>query len=151
MEPANTQRTAGPSAGLAPAPRAVIKQFEFLPVWNGLSRHQGTIYRWEIFSGDERIGVYIGKTDQKKPKRRVRRYRWRVDCLQRGEPYSDAEPDGYRKVHRALEAALHHGHRIVLTALSAAQPGLSLDELESRFIREHDSYGPAPHQLNEKP
>jgi hypothetical protein len=69
--------------------------------------------------------------------------------IQRGEPYSKNNPNGYRKVHRALEAALHAGHRIVLTYLSSRQLGLTLKQLETRYIVEHDSYGPAPHQLNE--
>lgn len=32
---------------------------------------------------------------------------------------------------------------------AAINPGLMLKQLETRYILEHDSYGPAPHQLND--
>ena len=116
-----------------------------------MSRHQGTIYRWEIFSGDERIGVYIGKTDQKSQSAACAGIAggWTAysaeSRTQTPSPMDTERCIGRWRPHYIM------GIESFLTALSAAQPGLSLDELESRFIREHDSYGPAPHQLNEKP
>ncbi|MGZ2499378.1 hypothetical protein ACUXPM_005739, partial [Ralstonia sp. 151470066-2] len=54
----------------------------------------------------------------------------------------------YRKVHDALANAVRVGQRIVLTYLQNPADGESLDELERRLIREHDSFGPLAHQLN---
>ncbi|WP_459190547.1 hypothetical protein [Ralstonia pseudosolanacearum] len=140
-----------PSASLPPIPRNVIKEFDFKVVMSGLERQQNIIYRWEIFDGLKRVGVYIGLTGQEDHDERIRRYGRRVMGIQRGLPYSPEAPGGYRKVHWALEAALHSERRIVLTLLSGLQPGMTLLQLESQYIREHDSFGPAPHQLNERP
>lgn len=136
---------------LPPTPRNVIKEFDFKVVVNGLEGQQNIIYRWEIFDGLERVGVYIGLTGREDPGARINRYRRRVMGIQQGLPYSRTDPGGYRKVHWALEAALHSECRIVLTLLSGLQPGMTLLQLESQYIREHDSFGPAPHQLNERP
>lgn len=137
------------SAALRPMARESIKDFVFEPSKSELTDTKGLIYRWEIYDGDTCVGVYIGLTHSENSEERISRYRARVMGLQRGEPYSKKNPGGYRKVHRALEAGLHAGHRIVLTHLSGHQPGLTLKRLETQYILEHDSYGPAQHQLNE--
>lgn len=133
----HVQSNSPKSTALRAPARDGIKDFVFERVVNGLTGMNGLIYRWEIFDGDARVGVYIGLTDIEDSGKRISRYRANVMGIQRGEPYSRKNPDGYRKVHRALEAALHTGHRIVLTNRSGHHPGF-----------EHDSYGPAP-QLNE--
>lgn len=109
-------------------------------------------YRWEIFTvGGERAGVYIGIAGRKGPPvgySRIRRYWTNVENLLAGRPYASNPGRPYRKVHDALANAVRVGQRIVLTYLQNPADGESLDELERRLIREHDSFGPLAHQLN---
>lgn len=149
--PRTTERSRRLVLGQAPAPRAVVKQLKYDSDWNRLAGKKGVIYRWEIFAGNERVGVYIGLTEKQTPEARIGKYVYRVEALQLGSPYLPTKPDGYRKIHRALVEAMHQGHRVVLTLISSIQPGMSLAELESALIRQHDSFGPGAHQLNERP
>ncbi|UGS91496.1 hypothetical protein KOL96_10290 [Ralstonia wenshanensis] len=109
-------------------------------------------YRWEIFTADgERGGVFIGIAGRKGPPvgySRTRRYWTNVENLLAGKPYASNPGRPYRKVHNALADAVRAGQRIVLTYLQNPAEGESLDELERRLIREHDSFGPLAHQLN---
>jgi hypothetical protein len=119
---------------------------------DGVDISQSLIYRWQIFdAAGELTGVYIGLARVSQGEVRFKRYRRRVKNMQLGLPYSTNPGADYRKVHYALTAAALSGARIVFTYLCNCPPGESLAALESRLIAEHDSFGPAAHQLNEHP
>ncbi|NOV24743.1 hypothetical protein E5S69_14630 [Cupriavidus necator] len=121
---------------------------------NGVDLSKPLVYRWQIFHADDGpVSNYIGLVyvhPKRTVRKRIAKYESRVRGLQQGKPYSPENPEGYRKVHRALFAAVNAGDRIVLTFLCNNSPEESLSYLESKHIGEHDSCGPLPHQLNER-
>jgi len=121
-------------------------------VSNGVDGARPLIYRWQIFGPDgELSGVYVGQAGEGQAPTRMARYRSRVLGIQQGRPYSATDPDrDYRRIHHALADAVSHGHRIVLTWLDNCTPDGDLKALETRFILEQGSYGPLPHQLNDR-
>lgn len=130
----------------------VSKSFVPEIVSNEVDATQPLIYRWQIFDSDGHVvGVYIGLAGKDRAQSRMARYRSRVLGIQQGRPYSttDATKD-YRRIHRALAAAVDLGHRIVLTYLCNCAADEDLKTLETQLIHEHSSYGSLPHQLNDR-
>jgi hypothetical protein len=116
---------------------------------NGRDQTRPLIYRWEIFDASGvLIGCYIGKA-KGGAGRPLKRYKRNVARLIAGKPYWPSKPDGYRRVHRALAAATIAGQRIVLSLLANVPEGENINLWERHQIREHDSSGPEPHQLND--
>ncbi|WP_159837202.1 hypothetical protein [Burkholderia sp. 8Y] len=133
-------------------PLGTLRTFDPEVVADGVDISRELIYRWQIFDDSNAlVGVYIGLARASQGPVRFNRYRNRVRGIQLGLPYSANPNRDYRKVHYALANALEVGARIVFTYLCNCGPDESLAALESRLIAEHDSYGPAAHQLNEKP
>jgi hypothetical protein len=133
-------------------PVGTLRTFDPEVVADGVDISRELIYRWQIFDGSNAlVGVYIGLARASQGPVRFNRCRNRVRGIQLGLPYSANPNRDYRKVHYALANALEVGARIVFTYLCNSGPDESLAALESRLIAEHDSYGPAAHQLNERP
>ncbi|MFM0324864.1 hypothetical protein [Caballeronia glebae] len=133
-------------------PVGTLRTFDPEIILDGVDISRELIYRWQIFDGSNAlVGVYIGLARASQGPVRFNRYRNRVRGIQLGLPYSANPNRDYRKVHYALANALEAEAHIVFTYLCNCGPDESLTALESQLIAEHDSYGPAAHQLNEKP
>jgi hypothetical protein len=75
------------------------------------------IYEWRI----EGVGCYIGKyTKIDRPKSHYAR---KVGHLLAGRPYRPADPNGFRRIHRALAEAVTAERRITLSILENVEPG----------------------------
>lgn len=106
------------------------------------------IYMWEIRdSAGALVGRYVGKarTGADRP---LKHYRRNVANLLAGKPYRKSKPDGYRRVHRALAEAEAKGLQITLRFLCNVGKDEDINEIEQRHIREQDSRGVEPWQLN---
>ncbi len=115
---------------------------------NGTDPLRPLIYMWEIHDGDRLIGRYIGKSKNGST-RPVFEYRNNVRKLRAGLPYRKSNPNGYRRVHRAMAAALERGFRLSLTFLCNVPDGESVKLWERRYIHLHDSSGRDGHCLND--
>ena len=62
--------------------------------------------------------------------------------------YRKGNPQGYRRIHLALAAGLRDGHEAVLTLLCNVRNDESINAAERRWIKEKNSEGTEPWQLN---
>ena len=106
------------------------------------------IYMWEIHDKDGKLlGRYVGKA-KSGAKRPLTHYSRNVANILARKPYRKANPDGYRRIHRALADAQCHGNSITLQFLCNVLPGETIDEVEQRHIRDQNSRGEELWQLN---
>jgi hypothetical protein len=106
------------------------------------------IYMWEIHGNAiELIGRYIGKAKSGATRPRTHYYRNVINILA-GKPYRKGNPDGYRRIHKALADAHRSGNTITLTFLCNMQPEENINEVEQRYIAAYGRQGCEPWQLN---
>jgi hypothetical protein len=87
------------------------------------------IYEWRI----EGTGVYIGKyTWISRP---TKEYAKNVLRILNGLPYRPKNPNGFRRIHRALVQAHREGRKITLTILENVEPS-NLNQREHELIAE---------------
>jgi len=109
---------------------------------------QPLIYMWEIKNRDGvLVGCYVGKA-KNGAKRPRTHYSRNVANILAGSAYRKGKPSGYRRIHLALAEAERLGHSITLQFLCNVMPGEDIDEVEQGKIRERNSRGPKPWQLN---
>lgn len=89
--------------------------------------HGAGIYLWQV--GDE---SYVGKASRLS--RRLHQYLRNVDRIETGRPYRRANPDGFRRIHRALHAAKAGNARVMLTILESCERGPCLLDRERHWI-----------------
>jgi hypothetical protein len=104
----------------------------------GVDLKSPLIYMWEIRDHrGEVIGRYVGKA--KGGDRRPRRhYKRNVDKLLQGLPYRRGNPDGYRRVHRALADATRAAHNIVVTYVRNVACHENIDTVEQHYINHYN-------------
>lgn len=117
------------------------------PNLNGTDPQLPLIYMWEIHDGVRLVGRYIGKC-KNGSKRPNYEYKNNVRKLRAGLPYRKGNPAGYRRIHRAMAAALDKGFRLSLTYLCNVPDGENIDTWEERYIQLHGSRGHEEHCLN---
>lgn len=106
------------------------------------------IYMWEIRDGAGiLVGRYVGKA-KAGANRPLKDYRRNVANILLGKPYRKSKPTGYRRVHRALAEAESKGFQVTLRFLCNVGRDEDINEVEQRLIREQNSRGPEPWQLN---
>jgi hypothetical protein len=101
-------------------------------VAEGVSEQKPGIYEWTI----EDVGCYIGKyTKIDRPKNHYSR---KVGHMLAGRPYRPADPNGFRRIHRALAEAVTAERLITLCILENVEPGrLHAREQELIAARRH--------------
>jgi hypothetical protein len=125
--------TEAPPSDLTPR---MAMWFKFVKL-DGVSLQKPGLYEWSI----EGIGVYIGKYSRSR--RPLKEYGRNVQKLIEGRPYRHSNPDGFRRIHRALEEARRRGNRITLTILENVTPS-ELHRREQELIRERGSLNEPP-------
>lgn len=115
----------------------------------GVDQSRPLIYMWEIWARDGTLlGRYVGKASGGS-RRPLSHYKRNVMNILDGRPYRKGKPDGYRRVHRMLAGAMSSGHRVRLSLLTNVAPDESINEVERSLIKEHNSSGSEPWQLND--
>ncbi|WP_199711893.1 hypothetical protein [Alginatibacterium sediminis] len=125
-----------------------MRYMEFQTLNNKVNEGKALIYMWEIHGEDGALtGCYVGKAKggSKRPKRHYKR---NVRRLLQNQPYRKSNPEGYRKVHRALTEATRCGHRITLSFLCNISESENINDIEQQLIKEHDCQGNESWQLN---
>ena len=84
-------------------------QFEF--DCNGVDGSRPLLYLWDVGGR-----LYIGKASRGS-KRSLKHYARNVSRLLAGQPYRRGKPNGFRKVHLAMQAAVLQSQRIRLVLL----------------------------------
>jgi hypothetical protein len=109
------------------------------------------IYMWEIkeVSDGSVIGRYVGKSS-KGASRPLTHYARNVANLLAGKPYRKDNPNGFRRVHHALANAARQSSLVELHFLTNVSDHEDINEIERRYIRQHDSAGEKDWQLNDK-
>lgn len=121
-------------------------KFEILP--HQLNENESLIYMWEIHSNaGELLGRYIGKAKAGAKRPRTHYYRNVMNILA-GKAYRKGNPEGYRKIHKALADAHLSGNTITLTFLCNVPAEENINEVEQRYIKAYGSQGCEPWQLN---
>ena len=121
-------------------------RFELRP--HQLSTESALIYMREIHDlSGVLIGRYVGKA-KAGASRPLKHYRRNVANMLLGKPYRKKNPDGYRRIHRALAEAELKNHRVTLQFLRNVRPHEDIDQVEQECIRAHNSQGPEAWQLN---
>jgi hypothetical protein len=116
---------------------------------HALNEAQSLIYMWEIRAHDgSLLGRYVGKA-KAGAHRPLKHYVRNVANILSGKPYRKGNPEGFRRIHRALADAESQGHLITLNLLCNVVSGENLNEVEQQHIRLMNSFGSAPWQLNE--
>ncbi|MHB1910399.1 MAG: hypothetical protein ACYCQJ_16260 [Nitrososphaerales archaeon] len=105
--------------------KKVIVQFN-----SGVNFESPGLYEWKI----ETKGSYIGKYKSKR--RPLKEYRRNVQRLCAGKDYRKGNPNGFRKIHRALFEALNKGLHIELIILENKPWGEELNAREHELILE---------------
>lgn len=106
------------------------------------------IYMWEIRDGAGRLmGRYVGKAKDG-ANRPLKHYKRNVANILVGKPYRKSKPNGFRRIHRALAEAEAKGFQITLRFLCNIGEDEDINEVEQRHIREQNSQGAEPWQLN---
>jgi hypothetical protein len=104
---------------------------------------------WEIWAEDGTLlGRYVGKASRGS-RRPLSHYKRNVMNILNGKPYRKGKPDGYRRVHRILAEAMSSGYRVRLSLLKNVEPNESINQVERILIKEHNSAGSEPWQLND--
>jgi hypothetical protein len=116
----------------------------------GVDPSKALIYMWEIISTDQKqlIGRYVGKSSRGED-RPLTHYARNVANLLEGKPYRKEKPDGFRRIHHALAAAVIENHRVKLSFVANASEGDDLNQLERQCITDLCSSGPESWQLND--
>jgi len=104
-----------------------LNDVRVLVVLNGATLDAPGIYTWSI----EGVGVYVGKFTRKS--RPLREYNKNVRNLLTGRSYRKGNPDGFRRIHRALADALQNGNQIFLHITENCDPA-ELNERERKAI-----------------
>jgi hypothetical protein len=121
-------------------------EFKFTP--SNVNQAEALIYRWTITDGKGNVkGLYIGKA-KGGAERPLKHYRRNVNRLLAGKPYRLGNPEGFRKSHRALAAAVQAGYSIELSLVCNIAEGESIDFVERQQIVAHGCCGEAEWQLN---
>ncbi|MEK6290628.1 MAG: hypothetical protein V4793_04410 [Paraburkholderia tropica] len=109
---------------------------DFAVIRDGVDDAKPLLYQWEIHDSrtGELLAVYIGKA-ARGSRRPLRHYERNVRRLIAGMAYRKGNPDGFRRVHRALAEAVSAGNRITLTLLRNVGPDEDINEAERRAIR----------------
>ena len=115
----------------------------------GVDQSRPLIYMWEIWTNDRTLlGRYVGKASRGSG-RPLSHYKRNVMNILDGRPYRKGRPDGYRRIHRMLAEAMGKGHRVRLSLLRNVEPDESINQAERSLIKEHNSSGSEPWQLND--
>ena len=121
-------------------------RFQLLP--HELSEELPLIYMWEIHETDGTlVGRYVGKA-KAGAKRPLKHYKRNVANILLRKPYRKGNPTGYRRIHQALAEAERKGLQVTLQFLCNIQLHESINELEQKYIRIHNSAGSEEWQLN---
>ena len=88
------------------------------------------VYAWRVNGAV----VYVGKAT--KLRSRLRGYRNNVRKISDGRPYRRGEPEGFRRIHRALAEARMAGHTVVFSVIESCPPGAFLLARERHWIAE---------------
>lgn len=109
---------------------------DFLLVTNGTDEARPLLYLWEIHDAQtgELRGRYVGKALRGSGRPRSH-YARNVRRLLERLPYRRGNPEGFRKVHRALAEAVLKGDRITLTLLRNVESHEDINEAERSAIR----------------
>ena len=102
---------------------------DFHVICDRVDQAKPLLYQWEIHDTHtgQLPGGYIGKA-VRGSRRPLRHYERNVRRLLAQLPYRKGKPDGFRRVHWALAAAVEGGNRITLTLLRNIQPGGDISE-----------------------
>ena len=115
----------------------------------GVDQNRPLIYMWEIWARDGiLLGRYVGKASGGS-RRPLSHYKRNVMNILDGRPYRKGKPDGYRRVNRMLAEAMGNGHRVRLSLIRNVEPDESINQVERSLIKEHNSSGSEPWQLND--
>jgi hypothetical protein len=103
---------------------------------NGTAGTQPLLYMWEIHDAQtgELRGRYVGKA-VRGSRRPCSHYARNVRRLLARWPYRKGNPDGFRKVHRALAVAVLKGDRITLTLLRNVADDEDINDAERTTIQ----------------
>jgi hypothetical protein len=116
---------------------------------SGVDQSRPLIYMWEIWAENGTLlGRYVGKASRGS-RRPLSHYKRNVMNILDGRPYRKGKPDGYRRVHRMLAEAMSSGHRVRLSLLRNVEPHESINQVERILIKENNSSGSEPWQLND--
>lgn len=117
--------------------------------FSGVDQSRPLIYMWEIWANDGTLlGCYVGKASRGSS-RPLSHYKRNVMNILDGKPYRKGKPDGYRRVHRILAEATRSGYRVRLSLLKNVELHESINQVERILIKEHNSAGGEPWQLND--
>lgn len=126
--------------------KSKILQFDIVD--HNFDTKKPLIYMWTIHDlSDSLVGVYVGKAKHGS-KRPLKRYIANVKKMLDGKPYRKPNPDGYRRVHHALKNAMENEHMIKLHFIHNVAIDENIDAEEQRCIKERNSKGDHPWQLN---
>ncbi|OQS45770.1 hypothetical protein B0T49_20290 [Chromobacterium violaceum] len=121
---------------------------EYQVLKNAVNESAPLIYMWEIHTRHGvLVGRYVGKA-KNGATRPLRHYQRNVRNLLDGKPYRKGNPEGYRKIHRALAEAALKGYLITLQYLCNVSEGENINEIERQCIGNHNCLGNEQWQLN---
>lgn len=121
---------------------------KFLEIPHALNAEAPLIYMWEIHTKDGvLVGRYVGKARSGARRPRTH-YARNVANLLEGQPYRRGKPQGFRRVHHALAAAVRNECTISLRFLCNVGPCEDIDAFEQWHIAHWRCRGAEPWQLN---
>ncbi|MCA7888585.1 hypothetical protein LGM58_35980 [Burkholderia contaminans] len=108
---------------------------DFELICDGVDDAKPLLYQWDIHDSQtgDLLARYIGKA-VRGSRRPLRHYERNVRRLIAGMAYRKSNPEGFRRVHRALAEAVSSGNRITLTLLRNVGPDEDINEAERRAI-----------------
>ncbi len=105
----------------------LVEDWYTVRVLDGVDLNLPGIYEWTI----EGVGTYIGKYTR--ISRPLREYQRNIAKIRLKHPYRPKNPEGFRRIHRALAEA--QGGKVTLTILENVAPEI-LNAREAELIRE---------------
>lgn len=124
-------------------------EMKFSYVATDVKPHLALIYMWEIHDENKKlIGRYVGKA-KNGASRPLKHYKRNVSRLLKGKPYRKSNPNGFRKIHRALaDATQMKGTSITLYLLENISCSSKIDDRERYWIDKKNTLGNESWQLN---
>lgn len=115
---------------------------------NAIDEFSPLIYMWEIYTQEGvLVGRYVGKA-KNGAKRPQKHYQRNIRNFLAGKPYRKGNPEGYRKIHRALAEATQKDYQITLQYICNINEYENINDIERKYINKHNCLGSEPWQLN---
>jgi hypothetical protein len=125
----------------------LIDPMTFELITNGRNEKRPLIYRWEIWNGEELVGLYVGKS-KNGSKRPYLRYKHKVKKLLSGEGGNTLTE--FRRIHQALAVAVKKRYTLQLYFICNVEPYEDINLLERKWINHYKNSIPDHCCLNDK-